>query len=336
MPEVTAGEIADLVGGQYDGKRDIRVTGVAALADAEESQLSFLSNPKYGAQLETSRAALILVASDHPGKSSRFIRVKNPYFALATVVTRYFAERPAPTGVSPLASVAATAKIGRNVAIGPFTTVGDGVAIGDDAVIYQSVSIEAGSTIGEKTIIYPLVSIYERSKIGRRCIIHSGVVIGADGYGFATEAGKHHKIPQVGIVRIEDDVEVGAGTCIDRGALGETVIGEGTKIDNLVQIGHNVRVGRHCLLVAQVGIAGSTELGDYVVVAGQSGFGGHLKVGDKVQVAAKSAVLDDVESGKVMGSPAVPFREFARREVNLRRLPDLVRRIEELEKKVPK
>ena len=133
-----------------------------------------------------------------------------------------------------------------------------------------------------------------------------------------------------------DDVEVGAGTCIDRAALGETVIGEGTKIDNLVQIGHNVRVGRHCLLVSQVGIAGSTELGDYVVVAGQSGFGGHLKIGNGVQVAAKSAVLEDVESGKVMGSPAVPFREFARREVHLRRLPDLIRRIEELEKKVPK
>ena|SRR5688572_6388923 len=336
MPEVTAGEIADLVGGQYDGARDIRVTGVASLADAGESQLSFLSNARYAPQLEISRAALVLVASDHPGQSARFIRVRNPYFALATVVTRYFAERPAPTGVSPLASVATTAKIGRNVAIGPFTTVGEGVVIGDDAVIYQSVSIEAGSTIGEKTIIYPLVSIYERSRIGSRCIIHSGVVIGADGYGFATEGGKHHKLPQIGIVRIEDDVEIGAGSCIDRAALGETIIGEGTKIDNLVQIGHNVRVGRHCLLVAQVGVAGSTELGDYVVVAGQAGFGGHLKVGDKVQVGAQSAVLDDVESGKVMGSPAVPFREFARREVHLRRLPDLVRRIEELEKKVPK
>lgn len=336
MPEVTVGEIVDLVGGRYEGSRDLRVTGAAPLAEAGESDLSFLSNPKYAPQLETSRAGVVLVPADHPGKSARFIRVKNPYFAMATVVTRYFAGRPAPVGISPLASIAATAKLGRNVAVGPFATIGDGVVVGDDVLIYQNVSIEPGSAIGEKTIIYPLVSIYERTRIGRRCIIHSGAVIGADGYGFATEGGKHHKIPQIGIVRIEDDVEVGAGTCIDRAALGETVIGEGTKIDNLVQIGHNVRVGRHCLLVSQVGIAGSTELGDHVVVAGQSGFGGHLKIGNGVQVAAKSAVLEDVESGKVMGAPAIPFREFARREVQLRRLPDLIRRIEELEKKVPK
>jgi len=165
------------------------------------------------------------------------------------------------------------------------------------------------------------VSIYERSIIGRRCILHSGVVIGSDGYGFATHEGRHHKIPQVGIVRIEDDVEIGAGTTVDRAALGETVIGEGTKIDNLVQIGHNVKIGKHCLLVAQVGIAGSTELGDYVVAAGQVGFAGHLKIGKGAQIAAKSAVLDDVADGmKVMGIPAMPFRDFARREVVLKRL----------------
>jgi UDP-3-O-[3-hydroxymyristoyl] glucosamine N-acyltransferase len=158
-------------------------------------------------------------------------------------------------------------------------------------------------------------------------------VIGADGYGFATEGGKHHKIPQIGIVRIEDDVEIGAGTTIDRAALGETVIGEGTKIDNLVQIGHNVRIGKHCLLVAQVGIAGSTKLGNYVVVAGQSGFAGHLEIGDGVQVAAKSAVLKDVQSNtKVMGSPAIGFGEFSRREVWLRRLPELARKVTQLER----
>lgn len=333
MPEVTVGEIVDLVGGEYRGPRDVRVSGVASLTEAGEHQLSFLASPKYAPQLESTRAGVVLVPAGHEGESPRYIRVSNPYFAMATVVTRFFAERPAPHGVSPLASVAETARLGNNVAVGPFTTIADGVTIGDDVVVYQNVSIEAGSTIGDGTIIYPLVSIYERTNIGRRCIIHSGAVIGADGYGFVTEGGRHHKIPQIGIVRIGDDVEVGAGTCIDRAAMGETVIGDGTKIDNMVQIGHNVRTGRHCLLVAQVAIAGSAELGDYVVMAGHSGIAGHLKIGDGVQVAAKSAVLEDVASGKVMGVPAIPFREFARREVLTRRLPDLVRRIEELEKK---
>jgi UDP-3-O-[3-hydroxymyristoyl] glucosamine N-acyltransferase len=226
-----------------------------------------------------------------------------------------------PNGISPLASIASTTKLGANVVIGPFSTIGDDVVLGDGVVIYQNVSIEAGSVIGDGTIVYPQVSIYERSIIGKRCIIHSGVVIGADGYGFATHGGRHHKIPQIGIVRIGDDVEIGAGTTIDRAALGETSIGDGTKIDDQVMIGHNVKVGKHCLLVAQVGIAGSTTLGDYVVVAGQSGFAGHLTIGNGVQVAAKSAVLDDVADGvKVMGIPAVPFREFARREATLRRM----------------
>ncbi|HEU4520423.1 MAG TPA: UDP-3-O-(3-hydroxymyristoyl)glucosamine N-acyltransferase, partial [Thermoanaerobaculia bacterium] len=257
MPEVSVGEIVELVGGLYDGPRDVRITGVAPLATAGEQHLTFLSNPKYAQQLEETRAAAVLVAADHPGKSARFIRVKNPYFAMATVVARYFAGRPRPQGISPLASIAGSARIGRDVSVGAFTTIGEESVIGDGAVIYPNVTIEPGCVIGEGTIIYPQVSIYERSQIGRRCIIHSGVVIGSDGYGFATEGGRHHKIPQIGIVRIEDDVEIGSGTCIDRAALGETVIGEGTKIDNLVQIGHNVKVGRHCLLVSQVGIAGS-------------------------------------------------------------------------------
>lgn len=337
MPEVTVGEIVDFVEGKYAGPRDVRVVGVAALADAGERHISFLSNPRYAPQLESTRAAAILVGDDIDSQSPRYIRVKNPYFAMARVVQRWFAERPAPKGISPLASISPTARLGSNVAVGPFTTIGDNVTVGDNTIIYQGVSIEAGSSIGAQTIIYPLVSIYDRSSIGTRCIIHSGVVIGADGYGFAQEGGRHHKIPQVGTVRIEDDVEIGAGSCIDRGALGETVIGEGTKIDNLVQIGHNVKVGKHCLLVSQVGIAGSTELGDYVVAAGQSGFGGHLKIGNQVQVAAKTAVLEDVpDKTKVMGIPAIPFREFGRREVWLSRLPELAKRIEELEKKLNK
>jgi UDP-3-O-[3-hydroxymyristoyl] glucosamine N-acyltransferase len=321
MPAVTVGEIVDFVGGQYAGNRDRKVSSVAALTDAGGEQLSFLSNRKYGAQLAQTKAGAILVPKNLEGKDDRWIRVDDPYFALARIMTRWFSTRPMPKGVSANASIAPTAKLGTNVAVGPFATIGENVVIGNNVVIFQGVSIEAGSKIGEDCILYPNVVIYDGTRIGRRCILHAGVVVGSDGYGFALNDGKHHKIPQIGIVRIEDDVEIGAGTTIDRAALGETVIGEGTKIDNLVQIGHNVKIGKHCLLVSQVGIAGSTELGDYVPVAGQSGFSGHLKIGHRVQVAAKSAVLEDVpDDTKVMGSPAVPFNEFARRHAAVKRL----------------
>lgn len=319
MP-VPISDIVALSGGRYSGP-DLSVRGVATLADAGRDQLSFLGNPKYASQLATTNAGALLVPAAMEGDDARFIRVNDVYFAMARILERWFSERPAPSGVSPHASIASSATIGANARIGAFVAIGENVTIGDDVTIYPNVTIEAGSSIGEQSIIYSNVSIYERTKIGRRCIVQSGVVIGSDGYGFATHAGRHHKIPQIGIVRIEDDVEIGAGTTIDRAALGETVIGEGTKIDNLVQIGHNVRIGKHCLLVSQVGVAGSSTLGDYVVIAGQSGVAGHLTVGDRAQIAAKSAVLDDVAAGaKVMGTPAVPFRDFARREGMLKRM----------------
>ncbi len=321
MPGVTIGEMVDFVGGQYAGDRAGSLSGVAALADARAEQLTFLSNRKYTAQLTETKAGAILVPANLEGDDARWIRVDDPYFALAKIMARWFSARPMPKGVSPKASIAESAKLGTNVAIGPFAIIGENVVLGNNVTIFQGVSIEAGAKIGDDCIIYPNVVIYDGTRIGRRCIIHAGVVIGSDGYGFALNQGKHHKIPQIGIVRIEDDVEIGAGTTIDRAALGETVIGEGTKIDNLVQIGHNVKIGKHCLLVSQVGIAGSTELGDYVAVAGQSGFSGHLKIGHRVQVAAKSAVLEDVpDDTKVMGSPAMPFKEFARRQAAVKRL----------------
>ena len=321
MPAVTLGEIVDFVGGEYEGDRARKVNAVAALADASGEQLTFLSNRKYAAKLHETKAAAILVPKNLEGDDDRWVRVDDPYFALARIMTRWFSARPMPKGIAAHASIAASAKLGKNVAIGPFAVVGENVVIGNNVTLFQGVSIEAGSNIGDDCIIYPNVVIYDGTRIGRRCIIHAGVIIGSDGYGFALNEGKHHKIPQIGIVRIEDDVEIGAGTTIDRAALGETVIGEGTKIDNLVQIGHNVKIGKHCLLVSQVGIAGSTELGDYVAVAGQSGFSGHLKIGHRVQVAAKSAVLEDVpDDTKVMGSPAMPFKEFARRQAAVKRL----------------
>lgn len=321
MPAVSIGEIVDFVGGHYTGDRNRQVVAVAPLAEAQGEQLSFLSNRKYAVQLGETKAGAILVPQDLEGRDDRWIRVADPYFAIARIMTRWFSARPMPKGVSPLASISPTARLGTNVAVGPFTTIGDNVVIGDNVTIFQNVSIEAGSMLGDDSIIYPNVVIYDSTRVGCRCVIHAGVVIGSDGYGFAMHEGKHHKIPQIGIVRIEDDVEIGAGTTIDRAALGETVIGEGTKIDNLVMIGHNVKIGKHCLLVSQVGIAGSTELGDHVFVAGQSGFSGHLKIGHRVQVAAKSAVLEDVpDDTKVMGSPAMPFNEFARRHAALKRL----------------
>ena len=302
MPEVPVSEIVELVGGRYDGPQDRILRGVNTLADAGGDQLSFLSNPKYASQLAGTRAGAILVANDVAGDDARYVRVANPYLAWATVIERWFTPRGMAAGISPQASVAETARLGKNVSVGAFCSIGDDVVIGDD------------------TVIYPNVTIYARSVVGSRCIIHSGTVVGADGYGFVVENGRHRKVPQIGIVRIGDDVEIGAGCTIDRASIGETVIGQGTKIDDQVMIGHGAKVGRHCLLVAQVGIAGSTELGDYVVVAGQSGFAGHLKIGDRVQVAAKSAVLDDVPAGaKVMGNPAMPFRDFARREAWLKR-----------------
>lgn len=306
----------DLVSGRYDGPADVTIEGVLPLSEAGERHLSFLSNPKYAPQVETTRAAAILVSNDLAGDSPRWIRVADPYYAMAIVVATFFAARPKPVGISPHASVAPSATLGRNAAVGAFASIGENVVIGDDVVIYPNVTIEPDVEIGDGTILYPNVSVYFGCRIGRRCILHSGVVIGSDGYGFATDAhGVHHKIPQVGIVRVEDDVEIGAGTTVDRAALGETVIGEGTKIDNLVQIGHNVRIGKRCLLVAQVGIAGSTQLGDFVQVGGQSGFAGHLKIGDRVRVYSKSAVFDDVPDGVwVRGIPAVSQREYVRQQ----------------------
>ncbi|HEX2061636.1 MAG TPA: UDP-3-O-(3-hydroxymyristoyl)glucosamine N-acyltransferase [Thermoanaerobaculia bacterium] len=316
MPAVPLSDIVAFVSGRYSGPADVAIEGVLPLSEATDRHISFLSNPKYAPQVETTRAAAVLVANDLPGDSPRWIRVANPYIAMARVVARFFAGRPQPRGISPHAAVAESVKLGKNVAIGAFTSIGENVVLGDEVVIYPNVTIEDGSVIGDGTIIYPQVSIYYASKIGRRCIIHSGVVIGSDGYGFATDdRGVHHKIPQVGTVRIEDDVEIGAGTTIDRAALGETVIGEGTKIDNLVQIGHNVKIGPRCLLVAQVGIAGSTELGESVQVGGQSGFAGHLRIGNRVRVYSKSAVFEDVPEGVwVRGIPAVSQREYVRQQ----------------------
>jgi UDP-3-O-[3-hydroxymyristoyl] glucosamine N-acyltransferase len=332
MPDITLAELAAFVGGSFSGPPSASVRGVAGLREAGEGDLSFLSNSKYASLLETTAAGAILVSAAQTGDSPRWIRVSNPYHAFARVLQRWFSNVTAPLGVSPLASVARSCRVGENVGIGPFATIADDVVLGSNVRIFQGVSIERGSVVGDDTWIYPNAVLYARTVVGARCIIHAGAVIGSDGYGFATENGVHTKIPQIGVVRIEDDVEIGANTTIDRAALGETVIGEGTKIDNLVQIAHNVKIGRHCLIVAQVGIAGSTELGDHVVLAGQAGVTGHLKIASGVQVEAQSGVLKSVlQKATLAGFPARPAGEFYRALAAARRLPELIERVKRLE-----
>lgn len=336
MPAVGIGEIADFLEARYGGDRRLEIRGVRPLSVAGPHELSFLSNPRYAAQLEESRAGAVLVSDDHPGEDPRYVRVAKPYFALSRVLQRWFAAIPLPDpGVSADALVHPTAEVAGDVRIAPFATVAAGARIGAGAVLFEGVRIGAGVTIGEGAVLHPNVVVYHGCSVGRRSILHSGVVIGADGFGYATEDGVHHKIPQIGSVRVGDDVEIGANTTIDRGALDDTVIGDGSKIDNLVTVGHGARTGRGCILVAQVGISGSTELGDHVVMGGQAGAAGHLTIASGAQVAARAAVMKSVtRAGVWAGVPARPLREYQKTEAALRRIGSLIRRVRAVEEAV--
>ena len=328
MPAVCVGEIVDLVAGQFAGDHNRSISGVASLAQATGDQLSFLSNRKYAADLAATKAGAVLVPKNLEGDDDRWIRVDDPYFAFARIMTRWFSNRPMPKGISPKAVVSSSAKLGQNVVLGPFAIIGDEVVIGNNVTIFQGVSIEAGSIIGDDCIIYPNVSIYDGTRIGHRCIIHSGVVIGSDGYGFALHEGKHHKIPQIGIVRIEDDVEIGAGCTIDRGVSHDTLIGKGTKMDNMIHIGHDTVTGKNCLFAAQVGIAGVVNVGNGVVIWGQAGVNKTLTIGDNAVVLAQSGIPGDLEAGKIyFGSPAEEAGIKKRELIWIKRIPELWKKV---------
>jgi UDP-3-O-[3-hydroxymyristoyl] glucosamine N-acyltransferase len=328
-------ELAERVGAQVIGDPSLPIEGVAGIKEARQGEITFVSNPRYIEALRTTQASAVIVSKPMKDLPLAWLVVKDPYYAFCKIVT-YFHQKPyQPTGIHPLASIGPNVKLGSDLSIYPFARVEDGAIIGNRVTLYPGVYIGEGSSIGDDSILYANVSIREKVKIGCRVIIHGGAVIGSDGFGFATHGGRHHKIPQVGIVVVGDDVEIGANVTVDRAALGKTVIGRGTKIDNLVQIAHNVTIGEDSLLVAQVGISGSTQLGNRVTLAGQVGLAGHLTIGDNVVVGAKSGVIRDVSSNdRVSGIFALPHRTWLEVQASLPYLPEFRKRLKVLEDKL--
>ena len=328
-------EIAALVGGKVVGECTRPLHGVASLSEATESDVSFLGNDKYRSQVAGSRAAAVLVPAgfeELPPEGRAWIECDDPSDAFTRVVMLF---TPPPVtyapSVAPTAVVSPSAVVPPSCHVGAGAVIGEGVVIGENTVILPNVYIGRDCVIGAGCLIYPNVVIRERCSLGNRVILHPGVVIGADGFGYKSGAAGHEKIPQVGIVQLDDDVEVGANSTIDRARFGRTWIQAGTKIDNLVQIGHNVEIGRACIVVAQVGIAGSTHLGNGVILAGQVGVNGHLRIGDGVIAMAQSGVSKDTPAGAVvMGSPAQDRRAFAREQMQLKHLDNLTKQVKDL------
>jgi UDP-3-O-[3-hydroxymyristoyl] glucosamine N-acyltransferase len=332
-------EIADRLGCALEGDPSLEIARVAGLQQAQPGDLTFLANGKYLDQLLSTRASAVIVGRDlrqSPPRGCAALRCDNPYAAFARALSFFTGGLPPAKGIDRHSAVAADAAIGADVSIGPFVTVGARASIGARTIIYPNVAIGAGARIGDDCIVHSQCSIRDRVTIGHRVILQSGVVVGSDGFGFATDDdGTHVKIPQHADVVIEDDVEIGANATIDRPAVGETRIGAGTKIDNLVHVAHGVAIGRRVLLAAQVGIAGSTVIEDDVMMAGQSGINGHIRIGRGAKVGAKSAVLQSVEAGGfVTGHPAMDHKKWRKASVIFRQLPTLKKRVEELEQRI--
>ena len=331
----TVGELAGLVEGRVIGDSDIIIRGVAGVAESTEEQLTFAEDARYLAEAENSRAAAVLVPENINESRKTIIAVKNPRLAYARIASLFAPAVFYKPGIDPAAVISAKARIGKNVSIHPHVVVEDNVEVGDNVILAPGVFVGRDSKIGDNTVIHPNVVIEYNSIIGSNVIIHAGTVIGSDGYGYVSAADGHHKIPQLGNVIIEDDVEIGANVTIDRGASGPTFIGAGSKIDNLVQIAHNVKVGPDCLIIAQVGIAGSTELGKRVILAGQTGVVGHIKIGDQAVIASDSTVTKSVPAGVFYsGKPAHDHKAALREQAAVRNLPELLKTIKELEEKI--
>ena len=319
--EFTAKQIADYIGGRVEGDEQATVHTFAKIEEGKEGAISFLSNPKYTHYIYDTQASIVLVNEDlqlEEPVSTTLIRVKNAYECVAKLMQMYAASLPKKTGIDPLAFISKTAEIGKDVYIAPFAYIGEGVKIGD------------GSRI------YPHVTIYDGCQIGNNVTIHAGAVIGADGFGFAPNQEGYDKIPQMGIVVIEDNVEIGANTCIDRSTMGQTVIHKGVKIDNLIQVAHNCEIGENTVMSAQVGMAGSTKIGAWCMVGGQAGFAGHIHVADKTMIGAQCGVISNTKGNgeNLIGSPAMNPKDFFKAKAVYRHLPDMYKEINALRKEI--
>ena len=335
IPPVRLADLAVRFGGRVVGDADRRVASVATLDTAGPTDLAFLTNPRYRDAAAGTRAGAILVGPGVTVAGKDLLEVPEPYAALAGILALFHPPVPVRPGISPDARIGAAAALGPGVHVGPFAVIGDRCVLGARAVVGAGTIVGADCAIGEDSVLMPRVVLYPRTIVGARCLVHAGVVLGADGFGFATTKAGHVKIPQTGRVVVEDDVEIGANAAVDRGTLGDTRIGSGSKIDDLVMIAHGVTLGPRCLVAAQSGIAGSTRVGAGVVFAGQAGAAGHLAIGDGAIVAAKTAVFADVPArAQVAGIPAVDLRAWKRAQALVGKLPELRSRIRSLEERL--
>ena len=332
---LTTAEIAKLLAGEVLGDANATLTGFAMIDKAKVGDLTFAETPEYFAAAEASAATAIIAGKDFSSDKKVVIRVANPRLAFAKALAIFFPEPKFAAGIHPSAVVAASAQVDPTAHIGPHCTIGERVKIGANCVLQSGNSVGDDSVLGDETNLFPNATIYSRTQIGKRVRIHAGAVIGSDGFGYVFDTSFHRKVPQIGNVIIGDDVEIGANTTVDRAALGSTSIGKGTKIDNLVQVGHNVEIGEHCIFCAQVGISGSTKIGNYTVMAGQAGLAGHLKIGNKVTIGSKSGVMHNIPDGEQwLGIPAQPDKQAKRVMIAMQRLPDLFKKIAAWEKKL--
>jgi UDP-3-O-[3-hydroxymyristoyl] glucosamine N-acyltransferase len=334
---LTAADLARQLQGEVVGDGATAITGFAPAETAKAGDLTFAENDAYLARAEQSAASAILVSGEAKSSRKTLIRVRNARVAFAKALPWFFPEPPMTPGIHPSAVIALSATVDATAHVGPLCVVGERVRIGPRSVLEGGNHLGADCVLGEDVRLFPNAVLYPRTEVGHRVRIHAGAVIGADGFGYVFDEGRHLKVPQIGNVIIQDDVEIGANSAVDRATLGSTVIGQGTKIDNLVQVGHNVTLGEHCILCGQVGIAGSTRVGRYVTMAGQVGVAGHLKIGDKATLGAQSGVMNDVPDGENwLYAPAQPARQVKRMLIAMQRLPELLRRVGELEKQLAK